>query len=316
VVEEGEEGVGAVFAEEVDEGPGLGVGVGVVAVFEALVTKEGVEGGRSGEFSPLGESAVVESADASPAAAADDLELGGEALVKPDGEVALAGGELGEHDELVDEFVGGGAEVELESLGFHEEVDASGLAFELVEPGLGLGAGDGAWGFALEAKLESPGGGELGSGGLDLVTSALILVDAGGPVVASAGIVGENDGEGRVKVAAGVGVRFGVELAEGLKIVALGVVAEEDEFSPGDLKVYPLGDEGGVEGDEDAFEGIEELFSVSGVALVEKDDVGALRGLEQAWDSRLKGLKVGFGPGFLELFEGVGEAFEDGVLEG
>ncbi len=81
----------AFFTQIKNQGPGLGVGITLVTSAKAMVLEQERQGGAPGDYPPVRQAKVVSTADAGPAATTDHLELGGETLVEPEGEIVVVG---------------------------------------------------------------------------------------------------------------------------------------------------------------------------------------------------------------------------------
>ena len=84
-VDEGQELLGTLGAQVIDQGPGLGIEIALVTAAEAGVADQPLQSDRRLDLPPVGKPQVVGAADARPAATADHLELRRKPLVHPVG---------------------------------------------------------------------------------------------------------------------------------------------------------------------------------------------------------------------------------------
>ena len=128
-------------AEIINQRPGLSVKITPVAAAVARVADEWFQRGRWLNSTPVGEARIIGAADACPAAAADDLELHGQALLKPDGKGVMTGKKPTVGGQQMNDLVCGGSLVDRSTFQVQQQLLAPDLALEPIDQGEGMQPG-------------------------------------------------------------------------------------------------------------------------------------------------------------------------------
>ena len=133
---------GTLGAQEIDQGPGLGIEIALVTPAEAGVADQPLQSDRRLDPPPVGQPQVVGTADARPSAAADHLELRRQSLVHPVGERVVTRHQPAVGRQLVDHLVGRRAQVDRPPVEIQQRRPVGGLPLQSVDDRPALGTAD------------------------------------------------------------------------------------------------------------------------------------------------------------------------------